>query len=639
MRRKNEEATRLELEKHKAIHESEKKKKDEEIAKLREETKRLQEIQQIRAEEEKLKQEQMDHRREEEAIRQEKLRIDQEEQKRQFENKQKEDADRMKKEMEKIQSQLQSTQIELEENRRKSQQVLDEERKKREEFEQQILQQKMAASSSLTAPLPPPALNIEGSVNVSSPMMEKPPTTPRPNPAMEIDPKDIVIGSLIGKGAFGEVFRAKLFGKEVAVKKLIVEGALNDKALEDFRGEVSVMSGLRHPNILLLMGACTLNPSNLMIVTEIAHSSIDRLLKDTVNPPTFKQRLIWARDTALGLNWLHCMKPPFLHLDLKAGNLLVDHNKTVKVSDFGMSQIKHAGGGGGTPLWMSPEMLLEKPFTEKTDIYSYAVTLWEIFTGGIPFDNAFESYDELVDAVCLENERPKIPPTFPTKLKSLIATCWDVNPDKRPSLTSILNDDIFAKILVDYCIPEGTPANAFWVSHFLDKDQVTWEEFRDKLVSHFSLPTHEIESKSARLKLFMTDNRHHSHVVTIESFATVVSVLDFDKELFGKAAGLCGSPWFHGDLREDEVGRFLGTMAPGTWLVRSDTTVPQILFLSAKDKSFNKVVHYPITAKCGKFSFKGNSFDSLEAIITKYSKELGLETVCQGSKYSLNSYK
>lgn len=121
------------------------------------------------------------------------------------------------------------------------------------------------------------------------------------------------------------------------------------------------------------MGACT-KPQHLMIVTELAYSAVDKLIKDQVNPISFKQRVIFARDAgmkistnflrnfvdisffimnyaALGMNWLHCMKPPFLHLDLKAGNLLVDQNFNVKVSDFGMSQLKNYGGlGGGTPL-------------------------------------------------------------------------------------------------------------------------------------------------------------------------------------------------------------------------------------------------------------------------------------------------
>ena len=121
-------------------------------------------------------------------------------------------------------------------------------------------------------------------------------------------------------------------------------------------------------------------------------------------------RMQFARDAALGMNWLHRSNPQILHLDLKSGNLLVDQYGTVKVCDFGLSQIRTSQGGGnfatwfiiifffaslflkqsffplrkgsgavGTPLWMAPEILLDKPYDEKADIYSFGITLWELY--------------------------------------------------------------------------------------------------------------------------------------------------------------------------------------------------------------------------------------------------------------------
>jgi len=440
----------------------------------------------------------------------------------------------------------------------------------------------------------------------------------------EVDPKDVVMGQLIGQGAFGQVFRGKLFGKEVAVKKLIVQ-ELDNQSLDQFRAEVQVMSGLRHPNILLFMGACT-QPGNLMIVTEIAYSSIDKMLKDKTNPPSFRQKLAWAKDTAMGINWLHCMKPPFLHLDVKAGNLLVDQSRTVKVSDFGMSAVKNTTGGRGTPLWMSPEMLLEKPYTEKTDIYSYGITLYEIFTEKVPFDNAFESYDELVDAVCLENSRPTIPPGIPAGLTRLIKSCWDLSADRRPSFAQILNEDTFQKILIEYHLPD-TKASTLWSENFLEKEALPWPEFSEKLCNDLKL--NRDPSKTAQLQILLSDNRGF---VTIETFAQVVAVLGYDSELQQKAATLVGYSWFHGNLRPDESDRILFPQSAGTWMLTLNPIDPFQVFICVKSNS--GVDRHVIIAKNGKFTFKNGHFDSLEAVIAKFGKDLNLNTVCPGTRYS-----
>ena len=81
------------------------------------------------------------------------------------------------------------------------------------------------------------------------------------------------------------------------------------------------------------MGVCT-ELGNLMIVMELMHGSLEQVLKKRTDLTTY-QRMNFAKDAALGLNWLHCSTPPIIHRDIKLGNLLVDENLTVKVSDFG----------------------------------------------------------------------------------------------------------------------------------------------------------------------------------------------------------------------------------------------------------------------------------------------------------------
>lgn len=184
----------------------------------------------------------------------------------------------------------------------------------------------------------------------------------------------LLYSGTIGKGGFGEVFHAKLHGADVAVKKFFAQ-EMSSQDMDLFRSELTVMSKLRSPNIILLIGACSA-PGNLLIVMELAKSSLDKYLTEQNKKFSMKDRLMFAKDAVLGMNWLHHgVKPAILHLDLKAANLLIDQSNTVKVSDFGFATSKVNGESGrlGTPQWMSPEMLLEKPFDTKTDVYSFGI--------------------------------------------------------------------------------------------------------------------------------------------------------------------------------------------------------------------------------------------------------------------------
>lgn len=101
--------------------------------------------------------------------------------------------------------------------------------------------------------------------------------------------------------------------------------------------------------------------------------NVEELLYRKEGPPPLPMRMRMARDAAQGMTWLHCSRPPFLHLDLKPANLLVDENYVVKVADFGFALIKQTKHdpsspqpvAKGTPIYAAPEVLLGKTFDEK----------------------------------------------------------------------------------------------------------------------------------------------------------------------------------------------------------------------------------------------------------------------------------
>ncbi|KAK9139906.1 hypothetical protein Scep_009587 [Stephania cephalantha] len=181
--------------------------------------------------------------------------------------------------------------------------------------------------------------------------------------------EDLVIGERIGLGSYGEVYHADWNGTEVAVKKFLDQDFYGD-ALDEFRREVRIMRRLRHPNVVLFLGAVT-RPPNLSIITEfLPRGSLYRILHRPNCQIDEKRRIKMALDVARGMNCLHTSIPPVVHRDLKSPNLLVDKNWNVKVCDFGLSRLKHhtflsSKSTAGTPEWMAPEVLRNEPSNEK----------------------------------------------------------------------------------------------------------------------------------------------------------------------------------------------------------------------------------------------------------------------------------
>ncbi|KAG2661501.1 hypothetical protein PVAP13_1KG507900 [Panicum virgatum] len=242
----------------------------------------------------------------------------------------------------------------------------------------------------------------------------------------EIQWEEIAIGERIGLGSFGEVYRGEWHGTEVAVKKFLQQDLSGD-ALEEFRTEVRIMKRLRHPNVVLFMGAITRVP-NLSIVTEfLPRGSLFRLIHRPNNQLDERKRLRMALDVARGMNYLHNCSPVIVHRDLKSPNLLVDKNWVVKVCDFGLSRMKNktflsSRSTAGTAEWMAPEVLRNEPSDEKCDVFSYGVILWELCTLLQPWEgmNAMQ----VVGAVGFQNRRLDIRDNIDPAIAEIIVKCW-----------------------------------------------------------------------------------------------------------------------------------------------------------------------------------------------------------------------
>ncbi|KAJ6709642.1 SERINE/THREONINE-PROTEIN KINASE CTR1-LIKE ISOFORM X1 [Salix koriyanagi] len=259
---------------------------------------------------------------------------------------------------------------------------------------------------------------------------------------LEISWDELHIKERVGAGSFGTVHRAEWHGSDVAVKVLIVQD-FHDDQLREFLREVAIMKCVRHPNVVLFMGAITKCP-HLSIVTEyLPRGSLYRLIHRPAAGEVLDQRrrLRMALDVAKGINYLHCLDPPIVHWDLKSPNLLVDKNWTVKVCDFGLSRFKAntfipSKSVAGTPEWMAPEFLRGEPSNEKSDVYSFGVILWELVTMQQPWSGLCPA--QVVGAVAFQNRKLSIPQNTPPLLASLMESCWADDPAQRPSFRTFL---------------------------------------------------------------------------------------------------------------------------------------------------------------------------------------------------------
>ncbi|XVE97670.1 hypothetical protein REPUB_Repub03eG0039000 [Reevesia pubescens] len=257
----------------------------------------------------------------------------------------------------------------------------------------------------------------------------------------EIPWEDLQIGERIGIGSYGEVYRADWNGTEVAVKKFLDQDFSGD-ALVQFKSEVEIMLRLRHPNVVLFMGAVTRSPHFSILTEFLPRGSLYKLLHRPNHQLDEKRRMRMALDVAKGMNYLHTSHPTIVHRDLKTPNLLVDKNWVVKVCDFGLSRMKHhtflsSKSTAGTPEWMAPEILRNEPANEKCDVYSFGVILWELVTFRVPWKGLNPM--QVVGAVGFQNRRLEIPEDIDPVVAEIIRECWQTDPHLRPSFAQLMS--------------------------------------------------------------------------------------------------------------------------------------------------------------------------------------------------------
>ncbi|XP_038824416.1 mitogen-activated protein kinase kinase kinase 7-like isoform X2 [Salvelinus namaycush] len=260
--------------------------------------------------------------------------------------------------------------------------------------------------------------------------------TPPGYPFEEIDYVDIEVEEVVGRGAFGVVCKAKWKGKDVAIKT--IESESERKA---FIVELRQLSRVNHPNIVKLYGSCN-NP--VCLVMEYAEGgSLYNVLHGAEPLPyyTASHAMSWCFQCSQGVAYLHGMKPKALiHRDLKPPNLLLVAGGTVlKICDFGTAcDIQtHMTNNKGSAAWMAPEVFEGSNYSEKCDVFSWGIILWEVITRRKPFDEIGGPAFRIMWAVH-NGTRPPLIKSLPKPIESLMTRCWSKDPSQRPSMEEIV---------------------------------------------------------------------------------------------------------------------------------------------------------------------------------------------------------
>eukprot|EP01129_Flabellula_baltica_P001831 TRINITY_DN11739_c0_g1_i1.p1 TRINITY_DN11739_c0_g1~~TRINITY_DN11739_c0_g1_i1.p1 ORF type:complete len:523 (-),score=125.74 TRINITY_DN11739_c0_g1_i1:23-1591(-) len=480
--------------------------------------------------------------------------------------------------------------------------------------------------------------------------------------APTINPHEVEILEKIGGGCFGDVFRGVCRGKDVAVKKLHVT-ELEDQMLEEFKKEVDIMIHLRHPNVILFMGA-SIEPGELMIVTELMpRGDVYSIVHDPNIHLSLLRKLQMAKDTAQGMNWLHCSDPPIIHRDLKPSNLLVDNNWNVKVCDFGLSAVQMTekmsdnGVAPGTPLWMAPEVLQGKDLDEKSDIYSFGIVLWEILTEEEPYLD-HDSYSTFVRAVCGKHERPEIPDDFHESIRHILESSWHPDPTKRPSFGELI--DLIDEAIIDTTLIDPEAAE-LWKDNWLGEYEISFITFVNVLQEYLGLNLGRDRERNTEfrcLKALLTNGEEsETATVSIEKFGLLlkwfgplhqerkshpVTIVDVISRTMERG-------WFHGDITRTRSEALLADYLSkkGTFLVRLSTTepiekTPFTITKVNKSKAINhqrvyaredRRGHYVIVKIKGK-SKRLTAAGGIENLLDKIARQLKLGRACPGRAYN-----
>ncbi|XP_017558163.1 fibroblast growth factor receptor 2 isoform X3 [Pygocentrus nattereri] len=286
------------------------------------------------------------------------------------------------------------------------------------------------------------------------------------DPRWEFSRDKLTLGKPLGEGCFGQVVMAEALGidkdkpkEAVTVAVKMLKDDATEKDLSDLVSEMEMMKMIgRHKNIINLLGACTQDGPLYVIVEYASKGNLREYLRArrppgmeysydiarvSDEPLTFKDLVSCTYQVARGMEYLASQK--CIHRDLAARNVLVTESNVMKIADFGLARDVHnidyykKTTNGRLPVkWMAPEALFDRVYTHQSDVWSFGVLMWEIFTlGGSPYPGI--PVEELFKLL-KEGHRMDKPANCTNDLYMMMKDCWHAISSQRPTFKQLVED-------------------------------------------------------------------------------------------------------------------------------------------------------------------------------------------------------
>ncbi|KAL5515776.1 hypothetical protein EMCRGX_G000993 [Ephydatia muelleri] len=263
----------------------------------------------------------------------------------------------------------------------------------------------------------------------------------------------------LGEGAFGKVYKGILTQPGSSVEHVAIKTIKNISSSNDIRNfftESALMTQFHHQNILGLFGVCFDSPDGtpLMVLPFMVNGSLKSYLVKSRNPLSVKPDIFpgglgvaimtrMCTDIARGMSYL--ADQHFVHRDLAARNCLLDQDLSIKIGDFGLARDVYitdyykASTHAALPVkWMPPEMLCDGISNEKTDVWAYGVTCWEVFSlGATPYPGVD---NHLVLEHLMKGFRLVKPVLCTEEIYQIVQQCWFNSPENRPCFSQLLTE-------------------------------------------------------------------------------------------------------------------------------------------------------------------------------------------------------
>lgn len=254
--------------------------------------------------------------------------------------------------------------------------------------------------------------------------------------------EDVVLGELLGKGNFGEVFKGTLQRDKTPVAVKTCKEDLPPELKIRFLSEARILKQYDHPNIVKLIGVCTQRQPIYIVMELVPGGDFLSFLRKKKDELKTKQLIRFSVDAAAGMAYLESKN--CIHRDLAARNCLVGEGSVLKISDFGMSRqeddgIYSSSGLKQIPIkWTAPEALNYGRYSSESDVWSYGILLWETFSLGVcPYPGMTnQQAREQVE----KGYRMACPQRCPDDVYKVMQRCWQYNPEDRPKFSELQRD-------------------------------------------------------------------------------------------------------------------------------------------------------------------------------------------------------